>query len=76
MARSSSSSPAKTAVEFVAQDDAEFVIGSAVPHPHELVLGYYSVHTSPRALEIGEAHIQHIRRSLIEQGRVRGELSR
>jgi redox-sensitive bicupin YhaK (pirin superfamily) len=64
------------AVEFVAQDDAEFVIGSAVPHPHDLVLGYYSVHTSPRALEIGEAHIQHIRRSLIEQGRVCVELSR
>ena len=66
----------EAAVELVAQDDAEFVIGSAVPHPHELVLGYYSVHTSPRALEIGEAHIQHIRRSLIEQGRLRGELSR
>jgi redox-sensitive bicupin YhaK (pirin superfamily) len=61
------------AVEFVAQDDAEFVIGSAVPHPHDLVLGYYSVHTSPRALEIGEAHIQRIRRSLIEQGRVGGK---
>jgi redox-sensitive bicupin YhaK (pirin superfamily) len=60
----------EAAVEFVAQDDAEFVIGSAVPHPHELVLGYYSVHTSRRALQIGEAHIQHIHRSLIEQGRL------
>ncbi len=62
--------PGEAAVEFVAQDDAEFVIGSAVPHPHELVLGQYSVHTSRRALQIGEAHIQHIRRSLIEQGRL------
>jgi redox-sensitive bicupin YhaK (pirin superfamily) len=60
----------EAAVEFVAQDDAEFVIGSAVPHPHELVLGYYSVHTSPRALEIGESHIQHIRRRLIAEGRL------
>lgn len=62
--------PGEAAVEFVAQNDAEFVIGSAVPHPHELVLGYYSVHTSPRALEIGESHIQHIRCRLIEQGRL------
>jgi redox-sensitive bicupin YhaK (pirin superfamily) len=68
--------PGEAAVEFVAQDDTEFVIGSAVPHPHELALGYYSVHTSPRALEIGEAHIQHIRCSLIARGRLRGELSR
>jgi redox-sensitive bicupin YhaK (pirin superfamily) len=68
--------PGEAAVDFVALDDTEFVIGSAVPHPHELALGYYSVHTSPRALEIGEAHIQHIRRSLVEQGRLRGELSR
>jgi redox-sensitive bicupin YhaK (pirin superfamily) len=60
----------EASVEFVARDDAEFMIGSAVPHPHELVLGYYSVHTSRRALEIGEAHIRHIRRSLIEQGRL------
>ena len=62
--------PGEAAVEFVAQNDAEFVIGSAVPHPHELVLGYYSVHTSPRALEAGESHIQHIRRRLVEQGRL------
>jgi redox-sensitive bicupin YhaK (pirin superfamily) len=68
--------PGEAAVDFVALDDTEFVIGSAVPHPHELALGYYSVHTSSRALEIGEAHIQHIRRSLVEQGRLRGELSR
>jgi redox-sensitive bicupin YhaK (pirin superfamily) len=52
--------PGETAVDFVAQEDAEFVIGSAVPHPHELVLGHYSVHTSARALQIGEAQIQRI----------------
>ena len=35
------------AVEFEALNDAEFVLGSAVPHEHDLVLGYYSVHTTP-----------------------------
>ncbi|OAJ62456.1 hypothetical protein A6V36_21140 [Paraburkholderia ginsengiterrae] len=60
--------PGETAVDFLALDDAEYVIGSAVPHPHDLVLGYYSVHTSAQALQIGEAEIEHIRRGLVEQG--------
>jgi redox-sensitive bicupin YhaK (pirin superfamily) len=60
----------ETPVDFLALDDAEYVIGSAVPHPHDLVLGYYSVHTSAQALQIGEAQIQHIRRGLVEQGRL------
>src|SRR5216684_1767538 len=38
------------AVEFEALTDAEFVLGSAAPHKHDLVLGYYSVHTTPDAL--------------------------
>ena len=44
------------AVEFEALSDTEFMLGSAVPHDHKLVLGDYSVHTSPRALR--EAHGQ------------------
>ncbi len=40
---------------------ATFVLGSAVPHPHDLVLGYYSVHTSAAALQAGEARIAEIR---------------
>jgi redox-sensitive bicupin YhaK (pirin superfamily) len=60
----------REAVEFAAQTDAEFVLGSAVPHDHELVLGYYSVHTSTEALQKGEAHIQAIRRRLVQQGRL------
>jgi redox-sensitive bicupin YhaK (pirin superfamily) len=36
---------------------ATFVLGSARPHPQALHLGHYSVHTSPEALEIGEARI-------------------
>jgi hypothetical protein len=62
--------PSSEAVEFEALADTEFVLGSAAPHSHDLVLGYYSVHTSPRALRDGEAHILSIRRRLVEAGRL------
>lgn len=42
-------------------EGATFVLGSAVPHPHDLVLGYYSVHTSEEALKAGEARITEVR---------------
>jgi redox-sensitive bicupin YhaK (pirin superfamily) len=54
--------PSSEAVEFEALTDTEFVLGSAAPHEHDLVLGYYSVHTSPGALRDGEAHISSIRK--------------
>jgi len=60
----------KQGVDFVAMEDSEFVIGSATPHPHDLVLGYYSVHTSQQALEAGESHIKRIRDELIESRRL------
>jgi len=41
-------------------DGACFVIGSAIPHRHDLVLGYHSVHTSAAALAAGEARIKAI----------------
>lgn len=41
-------------------EDTVFVIGSAQPHPHDLALGNYSVHTNPRALRAGEAKIAEI----------------
>jgi redox-sensitive bicupin YhaK (pirin superfamily) len=50
-------------VEFHALTDTALVLGSAAPHEHDLVLGYYSVHTSPAALRDGEAHIASIRPS-------------
>jgi redox-sensitive bicupin YhaK (pirin superfamily) len=50
------------AVEFEASSDAEFMLGSAVPHAHKLVLGNYSVHTSPNALREAEAQISAIGR--------------
>ena len=36
------------AINFRAEADTEFVLGSAASHPHELALGYYSVHTRAR----------------------------
>jgi redox-sensitive bicupin YhaK (pirin superfamily) len=58
------------AIEFEAQGDAEFVLGSAVKHPHDLVFGYYSVHTHPDALKKGEANIARIGRQLHAAGRL------
>lgn len=49
-------------------DDAVFVLGSAVPHPHELHMGYYSVHTSAEALVRGENRIDELGRALAEAG--------
>lgn len=62
--------PGGGAVEFLAETDAEFMLGSAVPHPHDLVLGYYSVHTSADALVRGERRIDEIRAELVRQGRL------
>ena len=47
-------------IDCVAHGDTSFVLGSAVKHPHDLVMGYYSVHTSKAALAKGEAEIQRI----------------
>lgn len=41
-------------------EDAVFVIGSANPHPYDLALGSYSVHTNTKALQAGEAKIEEI----------------
>ena len=59
-----------SAIEFEAQGDAGFILGSAIKHTHDLVLGYYSVHTSTDALEKGEANIAQIGRQLIAEGRL------
>ncbi|RIX76899.1 pirin family protein [Acidovorax cavernicola] len=58
------------ALDFVAQGDTAFVLGSAVPHPHELVMGHYSVHTSRATLDQGEAEIRRIGAKLREEGRL------
>lgn len=56
------------AIDFQAEGDTRFVIGSAPQHPHELVLGSYSVHTSREALARGEAEIRRLGRALRAAG--------
>jgi redox-sensitive bicupin YhaK (pirin superfamily) len=62
--------PSNEAIDFTAQADAEFVLGSAPHHPHDLVLGYYSVHTSPSSLQQGERQIADIEARLRRDGRL------
>ena len=58
------------AFEFTAEGKTSFVIGTAIKHPHELVLGHYSVHTSSTALDQGEAEIRRIGARLRASGRL------
>src|SRR5258706_8660770 len=62
--------PSNEAIEIEARSDAEFVLGSAVRHDHDLALGYYSVHTSADALREGEARISAIQAQLVQEGRL------
>jgi redox-sensitive bicupin YhaK (pirin superfamily) len=62
--------PTDTAIAFFAEMDTEFVLGSAVAHPHDLVTGYYSVHTSQTSLEAGELRIEQIQARLQAEGRL------
>src|SRR6266446_5951028 len=62
--------PSSEVVEFEAQTNAEFVLGSAVPHKYDLVLGSHSVHTTPGALRDAQAHISAIRTHLVQEGRL------
>jgi redox-sensitive bicupin YhaK (pirin superfamily) len=63
-----SRSEATISVEAV--QPSQFVLGSAAPHPHRLVLGYYSVHTSEAALVRGEAGIRALKARLEAEGRL------
>jgi redox-sensitive bicupin YhaK (pirin superfamily) len=57
-------------IDFVARGDTSFVLGSAVKHPHELVMGHYSVHTSRATLDQGEAEIRRIGARLRQERRL------
>ena len=59
------------AIDVVARGDTSFVLGSAAKHPHELVMGHYSVHTSRSTLDRGEAEIRRIGEQLRQEGRLR-----
>jgi redox-sensitive bicupin YhaK (pirin superfamily) len=58
------------AVDFYAESDTEFVLGSAASHPYALALGKYSVHTSHATLRAGERRIVEIRSRLQKEGRL------
>jgi redox-sensitive bicupin YhaK (pirin superfamily) len=58
------------ALEFEALEDTGFILGSAVRHRHDLVLGNYSVHTSKQALDRGESKIAEIGKRLRAEGRL------
>ena len=62
--------PSSQAVEVEARTDADFVLGSAVPHTYALVLGSHSVHTTHDALRAAEAHLSAIRARLVQEGRL------
>jgi redox-sensitive bicupin YhaK (pirin superfamily) len=64
----------EAAIDFIANGDTSFVLGSAIKHPHDLVTGYYSVHTSAGTLERGEAEIRRIGASLLASGRLQQPL--
>ncbi|MFL1416844.1 pirin family protein [Pseudomonas fildesensis] len=55
-------------INFIAQGETTFLLGSAVKHPHELVTGHYSVHTNEAALAQGEVEIRRIGTELRRTG--------
>jgi redox-sensitive bicupin YhaK (pirin superfamily) len=59
------------AIAIQADTASRFVLGSAVKHPHDLVLGRYSVHTTHAALAAGESEIQRIGNQLVTAGLLR-----
>jgi hypothetical protein len=62
--------PGNDAIDFHAETDTEFVLGSAAPHTHDLVLGQYSVHTSAATLRAGERRLTEIQHRLQNEGRL------
>jgi redox-sensitive bicupin YhaK (pirin superfamily) len=63
--------PSEQSIEFIAEGDTRFVLGSAPEHPHDLYLGNYSVHTSEEALLRGETEIRRIGAKLRADGTLR-----
>ena len=58
------------AIDFHADADTEFVLGSAAPHAHDLVLVQYSVHTSAATLRTAEERLKEIQHRLQGEGRL------
>jgi redox-sensitive bicupin YhaK (pirin superfamily) len=62
--------PSTDAIDFHADVDTEFVLGSAASHSHDLVLGRYSVHSSPATLRAAEQRLNEIQHRLQKEGRL------
>ncbi len=62
--------PSEDSIDFIAEGKTGFVLGSAAKHPHELVLGNYSVHTSAEALRQAETEIRRIGQQLRANGTI------
>jgi redox-sensitive bicupin YhaK (pirin superfamily) len=62
--------PSHNPINIYAKGDADFVLGSAAAHTHDLVLGNYSVHTSAATLRAGERRIDEIQQRLENEGRL------
>jgi redox-sensitive bicupin YhaK (pirin superfamily) len=62
--------PSEEPIDLQAEGRTGFVLGSAAQHPHPLVLGNYSVHTSAAALAAGETEIRRIGRQLRANGTI------
>jgi redox-sensitive bicupin YhaK (pirin superfamily) len=60
-----------SALVIQADSPSRFVLGSAAKHPHDLVLGRYSVHTTQAALLAGESEIRRIGNQLASAGLLR-----
>jgi len=58
------------AVDLHADIGAEFVVGAASPHAHELVLGSHSVHASAASLRAAEQRLLEIQLQLHNAGRL------
>jgi redox-sensitive bicupin YhaK (pirin superfamily) len=59
-----------SALTFAAEGDTEFLLGSSIQHPHDLVLGYYAVHTSVDALARGRLEVERTGRRMLESGKL------
>lgn len=57
-------------LHFRAVTGCGFLLGSAAKHPHDLVLGTHSVHTSEQALNIGLRRIAEIGQALRARGKL------
>jgi redox-sensitive bicupin YhaK (pirin superfamily) len=56
-------------LESVGYQPAVFVVGTAVPHPHRLVMGSYSIHTNEKALMVAEHNLELLRPRAVRRSR-------